>query len=107
MSNQQTHVSGKDQSNVFLDTKIYPQYFRKAGRCIRQDSATTTWTIGLPPEFTVPVRFPTMHPSPERLQEELRGYEPSDAATFKSFLCTFYQGVAQERDVFNTAKSNV
>lgn len=83
----------------------YPKYFRKGGRCIRQDGPTTTWTIGLHPEFKVPVRFPTVYPSQERLQEELNTLEPTDAATFESFATTFYQQVGHEREQYNLNKN--
>lgn len=78
----------------------YPKYFRKEGRCVRQDGPTTTWTIGLPPEFKVPVRFPTEYGSEANLQEHLKDFAESTEQQFKDFLITFWQDVAQERTAF-------
>lgn len=75
----------------------YPRYYRKAGTCVRQDGPTETWSITLPPDSKVPCRWHSTHPSSERLQQELNGFEPADAEIFKDFLVTFYQGVAAER----------
>jgi len=79
----------------------YPKFFRKAGRCIRVDSDTKTWTIILPPEMKVASRYFTEYPSAERLQEELKYFEEVDADTFKSFFFTFCQCVAGEREAVN------
>ena len=79
----------------------YPKYYRKDGRCVRQDAPTSTWTIGLPPEFKVPVRFPTEYPSAERLEADLKSFTPSTAEEFKSFVATFYQQVGHERQQFS------
>lgn len=78
--------------------QTYPQFYRKAGTCMRVDSPLEAWIITLPPEKKVACRHHAIYPSAERLQEALRTFEPADAGTFKSFLATLYQAVAEERD---------
>lgn len=82
----------------------YPQYFRKAGRIIRQDDPLNTWTITLQPEAKVAMRYHTQWPSAERLAQELAGMEPATAEKFKEFAATFYQQVAKERQQMNEIK---
>lgn len=84
-----------------LTTPTYPQFYRKAGTCMRVDSPLEAWIITLPPEKKVACRHHAIYPSAERLQEQLRNFEPADAGTFKSFLATLYQAVAEERDKMN------
>lgn len=76
----------------------YPQFFRKAGRCLRIDSPPTGWTIGLPPEFKVPVRSCDTYPSAGHLEALLKDFEPITQDEFKNFLFTFYQQVGHERE---------
>jgi len=85
----------------------YPQYFRKAGRCIRVDSPTKSWTIGLPPEFKVPVRSCDNHSSPEHLSHLIKDLDNSTEEEFKSFLFSFYKSVAVERELMSKAKESV
>lgn len=85
----------------------YPKFYRNGGRCIRVDSDTRTWTIILPPEIKVASRYPTTYPSAERLQEDLRDMEEVGEDIFKSFLFTFYQTVASERETMNQQRQQL
>lgn len=87
-----------------LNPSEYPRFYRKAGTCVRQDGPTETWSITLKQDSKVPCRWHTTYPSPDRLQQELRGYDLVDVQIFKDFLTTFYQEVAAERDLVNSWK---
>jgi hypothetical protein len=79
----------------------FPKYYRRAGKCIKVVSATETRTIILPPESMVPERYTTRYPSKERLEKDLENFEECDEKKFKEFLFSFYQRVADERQLAN------
>lgn len=79
----------------------YPIFYRKAGKCIRVDGPTETWTIGLPPDYKVPVLFPTAYPDEARMLEAMAALEPVDKQVFKDFLITYY---SQNVELFERMK---
>lgn len=79
----------------------YPQFYRKDGRCTRVDSPTEAWTIGLPPDYKVPVLFPTVYPTEARMLEDMADREPVDKQIFKDFLITYY---SQNQELFERMK---
>lgn len=84
----------------------FPAYYRKAGKCIKVMGPTQARVIILPPESMVPERFTSSYPSSERLAEEIAGMNASSEQEFKSFLITFYQGVAAEREILASQKGS-
>jgi hypothetical protein len=80
----------------------YPKYYRKNGRCLKVLSPTEALQITLPPDFIVPLR--SQYPYPDRLQEELRGFEEVNADTWESFSYSFYAQVDKERSLKNQTR---
>lgn len=78
------------------------KYYRKAGTCRRVVTPTLFNYITLPPESAVALRAHQEFKTPDELTQAMQGFEEVTAEEWKSFLATFYQSVAKERqEVFN------
>lgn|GEM_PF-5292333 len=79
-----------------METPTYPKFYRHKGICVRVDSPTYEWTIGLRPHFIVPCRMPTTYATPERMAEYLKGMEETTEEKYKEFYATFLQQAEEE-----------
>lgn len=77
----------------------YPKFYRLNGRCMKLISESEAYQVTLVPDFMVPLR--TVITGPERVQEELRGYEETTVEVWEDFCATFRSQVREEAQVKN------
>jgi hypothetical protein len=88
------------------EVKEYPRFYRKAGHCLKRESATTTIEVRIPDlEKQIPlVHTPVTYPDKKRLDEEIAKMDEVDQGWYEHYLSMFFKHAEKNRVLYNAVK---
>lgn len=83
----------------------YPQFFRKAGHCLKRESETTGTEIRIPdpedPEAMLPLVHQPIHKSKSIMDEEVGWMEKVNQEVYEDYLADFFKASERNRKKYN------